>query len=56
VEAEIALIEALSDATVAAISTWGDPDQVEAAHDLPAANVYHEKGGADLLAAVQDAL
>lgn len=56
VETEIALIEALSDATVAAISTWGDPDQIEAAHDLPAANVYHERGGADLLAAVQDAL
>ena len=50
---EIEAIEHLSDATVAAISTWGEPDDAEAEYGLPAANVYHEGGPADLLAAVQ---
>lgn len=52
VAGEAALIEELSDATVAAVSTWGDPDTDERGHDLPAANVYHEGGAEKLLAAV----
>ncbi len=56
VERDREAIEHLSDATVAAISTWGDPDEAEAAYGLPAANVYHEDGPADLLAAVREAL
>jgi uncharacterized NAD-dependent epimerase/dehydratase family protein len=56
VDTEIDLIESLSEATVAAISTWGDPEQVEAKNGIPAANVYHEHGASDLLAAVQDLL
>jgi len=46
------LVERLSEATVAAVSTWGDPGDEE----LPAANVYDEDGPADLLAAVRRAL
>jgi uncharacterized NAD-dependent epimerase/dehydratase family protein len=52
VETEAALIEDLSDAAVAAVSTWGDPATDETGHDLPAANVYHENGADDLLSAV----
>ena len=51
-EDEIAAIELLSDATVAAVSTWGDEDTRDR-YDLPAANVYTEEGPAELLAAVQ---
>lgn len=50
------LVERLSDATVAAVSTWGDPAQEAAEHDLPTANVYHEGGAATLLDAVREAL
>ena len=56
VDTEAALIEELSDAVVAAVSTWGDPETARHRHGLPAANVY-EDGGADaLLDAVRDAL
>ncbi|SFB68320.1 Uncharacterized conserved protein, NAD-dependent epimerase/dehydratase family [Halobiforma haloterrestris] len=54
-EREVDLIERLSDATVAGVSTWGDPDEASA-RDLPAANVYREGGPARLLEAVTDAL
>lgn len=53
---EAALVERLSDATVAAVSTWGDPEVVEYDLDRPVANVYHEGGARTLLAAVTDAL
>ncbi len=53
VEKEIEAIERLSDATVAALSTWGSPEAVAEKHGLPAANVYQENGAVDLLAAVQ---
>lgn len=57
IETEKRLIEALSDATVAAVSTWGDPESEEYdRHGLPAANVYDESGPAELLEAVEDAL
>jgi len=56
VEAERHLIEELSDATVAAVSTWGDPETVAAEHDLPAANVFHDGGAEALLTAVKDTL
>ena len=56
VEAEIDLIESLSAASVAAISTWGEPDEATDAYGLPAANVYHDGGADDLLAAVREAL
>jgi uncharacterized NAD-dependent epimerase/dehydratase family protein len=52
VEAERDLIESLSDATVAAVSTWGDPEAAREAYGLPAGNVYHEDGPAALLDAV----
>jgi len=45
---ERGLVESLSDATVAAVSTWGDPAAESDRHDLPAANVY-EPGGARTL-------
>ncbi|MFB6234254.1 MAG: DUF1611 domain-containing protein [Halopenitus sp.] len=50
---ERALIEELSDASVIALSTWGDPDEEETRHGLPAANVYTEDGPAALLDAVR---
>ncbi|UPV76025.1 DUF1611 domain-containing protein [Halorussus limi] len=52
-EAEIDLIESLSDAEVAAVSTWGDPADDD--FGRPAANVYHEGGPARLLDAVREA-
>jgi uncharacterized NAD-dependent epimerase/dehydratase family protein len=54
VDAERGLVERLADATVASVSTWGDPADLD--YDLPAANVYHDGGSADLLDAVRDAL
>ncbi|RBI58834.1 DUF1611 domain-containing protein [halophilic archaeon] len=54
VEEEMELVEGLSEATVAAVSTWGDPGAVEC--PVPAANVYDDDGPADLLATVRDAL
>lgn len=56
VEKELGLIEELSDAEVAALSTWGDPDEQAARYGLPAANVYHEGGAAELLTAVRKTL
>lgn len=56
VESERRLVEDLSDATVACLSTWGDPDEAEDEYGLPAANVYHEDGPADLLTAVTDVI
>lgn len=53
VEAELATMDALSDAPVAAVSTWGDENQVAG---LPAANVFDEDGPDRLLAAVQGRL
>lgn len=46
---EAALIEELSDATVAAISTWGAPDGVAYDWNVPVANVYYEDGAEKLL-------
>lgn len=50
------VIEAVSDATVVAVSTWGDPAREEGRHGLPAANVYDDDGPAELLAAVRQGL
>lgn len=55
VEHERRLIETLSDATVAAVSTWGDAER-QAGYDLPAANVYEDGGADELLEAVDDVL
>ena len=46
------LIETLSEATVAAVSTWGEPATATAESGLPAANVYHRGGAEKLLEAV----
>ncbi|WP_227375403.1 DUF1611 domain-containing protein [Haladaptatus halobius] len=54
VERELDLVEALSDATVAAVSTWADPAEID--YPVPAANVYDEGGSDDLLAAVRAVL
>lgn len=54
VEAERHLVEELSDATVAAVSTWADPAEID--YSVPAANVYDEGGADDLLATVREAL
>lgn len=56
VDAECRAIEAVSDTTIAALSTWGDPEAVSRMHGLPAANVYHDEGPVKLLDAVQDSL
>ena len=56
VEAEKRAVEAISDARIAALSTWGDPETESVAHDLPAANVYHDRGAEDLLQPVREAL
>jgi uncharacterized NAD-dependent epimerase/dehydratase family protein len=56
VETEVAHIEALSDASVVALSTWGDPAVESERHGLPAANPYEEEGPADLLATVRESL
>jgi uncharacterized NAD-dependent epimerase/dehydratase family protein len=56
IQKERRLIEQLSDATVAAVSTWGDSGDVQREYGVPAANVYEEEGPQELLAAVQEAL
>jgi len=56
IKREAALIKELSEAVVAGISTWGDPETERKRHDLPAANMYHDKGAETLLNSVQDAL
>lgn len=53
---ERALIEELSDASVVALSTWGDPSDEQTRHGLPAANVYTTDGPAALLDAVLSGL
>lgn len=50
------LIESVSDARVAAVSTWGDPEDVTSAHDLPASNVFDEGGTEALFDAVTESL
>lgn len=56
VEKEVRLIEEIADTEVAALSTWGDPEEEANRYGLPAANVYHEGGTAELLDAVQETL
>ena len=56
VDVERDLVERLSDARVAALSTWGDPATEGDEHGLPTANVYHEGGPETLLDAVREAL
>lgn len=51
VEVERDLIESLSDATVAAVSTWADHDKEEVS-GLPVGNVFQRGGAAKLLDAV----
>jgi uncharacterized NAD-dependent epimerase/dehydratase family protein len=51
-----ALVESLSDATVAGVSTRGDPGRASAEAGLPAANVRGPDGPERLLEAVRDAL
>lgn len=53
---EQTLIESLSDATVAGLSTWGDPASQHDTIDLPVANVYEEGGADGLLSAVREVL
>ncbi|WP_049971801.1 DUF1611 domain-containing protein [Haladaptatus cibarius] len=54
IETEIDLVTELSDATVAGISTWTDPEKAE--YPVPAANVYHENGPENLLSSVREVL
>lgn len=56
VERETNLIEELSEASVAALSTWGDPDIEADRHGVPAVNVYDDGGPAELLATVRESL
>lgn len=56
VATEKALIEELSAASVAALSTWGDPAIEADRHGLPAVNVYNEDGPEELLATVREHL
>ncbi|WP_255170996.1 DUF1611 domain-containing protein [Natrononativus amylolyticus] len=56
VDSEIEAIEHLSEATVAALSTWGDADDVGADSDVPVANVYDADGPETLLEAVRTAI
>ncbi|GAA0256690.1 DUF1611 domain-containing protein [Haladaptatus pallidirubidus] len=56
VETEKRAIESLSDATVAAVSTWGDPATEETGYDLPTANIYQKGGAAELLSMVKQSL
>lgn len=56
VETEQLLIEQLSDATVAGLSTWGDPACEHDKIDLSIANVYEDGGPEGLLSAVLEEL
>lgn len=56
IQEERQLIEQLSDTTVAAVSTWGNPTEARQQCGLPAANVYETDGPNELLAAVQGVL
>ena len=53
---EYSLIEELSDATVDAVSTWGDPDTVGDQYPAPTENVFKPNGAAALLEHVRTAL
>lgn len=53
---EAALVETFCDASLAGISTWGDPRTVEYDAELPVANVYREGGTESLLTAVEAVL
>lgn len=50
------LVESVAETTVAAVSTWGDPAEIEDRHGIPAANVYDDGGTAALLDAVRGEL
>jgi uncharacterized NAD-dependent epimerase/dehydratase family protein len=54
--AERRLIEALSDAAVVAVSTWGDPERESDRLGLPAADVFADGGPERLLSAVRSGL
>ncbi len=56
VETEIEHIERLSEASVVALSTWGEPNEEAQKYELPAANVYHEGGPELLLEYVMEAV
>ncbi|WP_134671783.1 DUF1611 domain-containing protein [Halorussus marinus] len=56
VDHERRLIEDLSDAAVAGVSTWGDAATERERLGLPAANVYDDGGPEELLAAVRERL
>jgi uncharacterized NAD-dependent epimerase/dehydratase family protein len=56
VDVERELVERLCDATVAGLSTWGDPTTERERFGLPAANVYHDGGPESLLEAVREVL
>lgn len=56
VASEKSLIEELSAASIAALSTWGDPGTEADRHGLPAVNVYNEDGPEELLAIVREHL
>lgn len=56
IDKERRLIQDLSDATVAGVSTWGDPDVQEDHTQLPTANIYEPGGPSELLDAVTTAL
>ena len=49
-------VEELSEAAVAGLSTWGDPEEEAERHGLPTANVFDEGGPEDLLEAVREVL
>nr|WP_254663321.1 DUF1611 domain-containing protein [Haladaptatus sp. W1] len=56
VEKEKMLIEELSDAFVAGISTWGDSEVEQQRHGLVTANVYDESGATKLFDAIENTL
>ena len=56
ITAERRLIEELSDATVVAVSTWGDASAVTEAIALPAGNIYRDGGTGALLESIVDTL
>ena len=56
ITAEQTLIEELSDATVVAVSTWGDAAAVTETIGLPAGNIYHDGGTDALLESLDDTL
>lgn len=53
IDTEAHLVETLSEATIAAVSTWADKPE-EIGYAYPAVNVYHEDGAAQLLTHVLD--